>query len=586
MKRNIKKPLCITLCTLLLAGSVGIAAHAAVPNEKNFGTAAASNGTAGLSSLNSDMLAAAAPSASTGSPLSDAYEQNSKTETVYVFASASGEVHKIIVSDWIHNPLGSDTLTDSSTLGSVENVKGDETYTVNEAGLRVWDAKGNDIYCQGTADRELPVSVSVSFSLDGVPVSAEELAGKSGRVKIRFDYINKCPETVEIDGKKEDIHVPFAMLTGVLLDGDVFSNVEVSNGKLVNDGDRIIAAGLAFPGLQENLGIDSEKLEIPNYVEITADAKNFKLTSTVTIAANELFNNIDSSKFDDIDSLKSSMTELSDSMTALTDGSSALYDGLCTLLEKSDELAAGIDALAEGAARLKAGAQSAAQGAESLCGGADALAAGLAQIDSGSASLNNGAEQIFNSMLANANAQLAAAGLDIPALTIENYAQVLNAVIAQLGGNAPAIEQLKAQLDSYNAFYTGLQSYTAGVGSAKQGADNLAAGAAQLRDGTGALSTGAGSLYDGILELKNGIPALSDGVSQLRDGAMQLNDGLNELNEKGIQKLIDAVNGDVSSLAARLRATADVSKEYKSFSGLAEGTDGSVKFIYRTESIG
>lgn len=83
--------------------------------------------------------------------------------------------------------------------------------------------------------------------------------------------------------------------------------------------------------------------------------------------------------------------------------------------------------------------------------------------------------------------------------------------------------------------------------------DNLAAGAAQLRDGTGALSTGAGSLYDGILELKNGIPALSDGVSQLRDGAMQLNDGLNELNEKGIQKLIDAVNGDVSSLAARLR---------------------------------
>ena len=158
-----------------------------------------------------------------------------------------------------------------------------------------------------------------------------------------------------VNGKKEDIHVPFAMLTGVLLDGDVFSNVEVSNGKLVNDGDRIIAAGLAFPGLQENLGIDSEKLEIPNYVEITADAKNFKLTNTVTIAANELFNNIDSSKFDDIDSLKSSMTELSDSMTALTDGSSALYDGLCTLLEKSDELAAGIDALAEGAVSIAKG---------------------------------------------------------------------------------------------------------------------------------------------------------------------------------------------------------------------------------------
>ena len=85
MKRNIKKPLCITLCTLLLAGSIGIAAHAAVPNEKNFGTAAASNGTAGLNSLNSDMLAATAPSASTGSPLSDAYEQNDRNRLRFCF---------------------------------------------------------------------------------------------------------------------------------------------------------------------------------------------------------------------------------------------------------------------------------------------------------------------------------------------------------------------------------------------------------------------------------------------------------------------------------------------------------------------
>lgn len=104
---------------------------------------------------------------------------------------------------------------------------------MNEAGLRVWDAKGNDIYCQGTTDSELPVSVSVSFSLDGVPVSAEELAGKSGRVKIRFDYINKCSETVEIDGKKEDIHVPFAMLTGVLLDGNVFQTLKFQTESLL-----------------------------------------------------------------------------------------------------------------------------------------------------------------------------------------------------------------------------------------------------------------------------------------------------------------------------------------------------------------
>ncbi len=580
MKKNMTKSLCITLCTLLFAGSLGFGVHAAVSDEKVLSTAT-SSGTI-VSDASGIFAADAAP---TGGPLTDKSEQNKKTETVYVFASASGDVKKIIVSDWIHNPLGSDTLIDSAALNDVENVKGDETYTMDGSGLRIWDAKGSDIYCQGTTDKELPVSVSVSFSLDGTPVSAEELAGKSGRVTIRFDYTNNCFETVEIDEKQEKICVPFAMLTGVLLDGDVFSHVEISNGKLVNDGDRIIAAGLAFPGLQENLGIDSEKLKIPDYVEITADVVNFKLTNTVTIAANELFGNVDSAELGDIDNLRASMTELSDSMTALIDGSSTLYDGLCTLLEKSNELASGIDALAEGSAQLKAGAESAAQGAGSLCDGANSLAAGLAQIDSGSASLNAGAEQVFISLLANASAQLTAAGLDIPALTIENYSQILDAVIAQLGGSAPAVEQLKAQLDSYNAFYTGLQSYTAGVGNAKQGADSLANGTKQLRDGTSAVSSGMNSLYNGILELRNGMPTLTDGVSQLRNGAMQLSEGLREFNENGIQKLVDAVDGDVSSLAIRLRATVDVSNAYRSFSGLAEGMDGSVKFIYRTESI-
>lgn len=574
MKKNITKPLCLTLCTLLFAGSLGFAVNAAVPEDSSSCTDKA------------PVTIAAAETSLSGSPLTEASSQNKKTETVYVFASASGEVQKIIVSDWIHNPLRSDTLIDTPTLNDVENVKGDETYTMDESGLRVWAANGSDIYCQGTTDKTLPVSICVTFSLDGVPISAEELAGKSGKVKIRFDYKNNCSQTVELDGNTEDIPVPFAMLTGVMLDGAVFSNVELSNGKLVNDGDRIIAAGLAFPGLQEALGIDTDKLEIPSYFEITADATDFSLTNTVTIAANELFSEFDTAKLDDIDGLNASMGELSDSMHALLDGSSALYDGLCTLLENSDALAAGIDALADGAAQLKSGADSAVNGANSLYSGADALAAGLAQLDSQSANLNAGAEQVFNSLLANAGTQLAAAGLDIPALTIENYSQVLEAVIAQLGGNAPAVEQLKAQLDSYNAFYAGLRSYTAGVGNAKQGSDGLVSGAMQLADGTNALSTGINSLYDGILKLKDGIPALSDGVTQLRDGAMQLCDGLNEFNEKGVQRLIDAVDGDVSFLAARLRATVDAAKAYSSFSGLAEGTEGSVKFIFRTEDIG
>ena len=113
----------------------------------------------------------------------------------------------------------------------------------------------------------------------------------------------------------------------------------------------------------------------------------------------------------------------------------------------------------------------------------------------------------------------------------------------------------------------------------------LNAGAGQLKSGTSELSSGMNELYEGILTLKDGAPALIDGITQLRDGAMQLSDGLKEFDEKGIQKLVDAVDGDMESLFTRLRATADVSKDYNSFSGLSDDMAGQVKFIYRTEAV-
>ena len=670
----------------------------------------------------------------------------SKDETVYVLAGADGSVQKIIVSDWIKNSLGNAAVNDKSELTNVENVKGDETYTMNGDNMRVWDAQGNDIYYQGNIEKELPVDLSVSYKLDGKPISADDLVGKSGRVTIRFDYQNKQYETVEIDGKQEKIYVPFAMLTGALLPDDVFTNVEVTNGKLINDGSRTAVIGIAFPGLQENLAISKDKLEIPDYVEITADVSSFRLDMTVTLATNELFSELDADGFDSISELSASMEELTSAMDQLLDGSSQLYDGLATLLEKSDELVEGIDQLAAGAESLKNGAGSLDAGAAELQSGATQLSEGLNTLASNNDTLNGGAKQVFDTLLSTANTQLAAAGLDVPTLTTGNYAEVLNGVIASLDENAvyeqtlnqvtaaveaqrdvitqqvtaavqeevtaqvtaavkeevtlqvtevvrntvaeqviqsvlhmdkasydaavaagqidqqmqsePALAQiqaevdaqmatqpiqdtiaakvdeqmqsdaikqtiaeqtelqiqkiiaeqmasdevqtqlaaaaegaksviaLKSSLDSYNAFYLGLQSYTAGVADAAAGAGTLKAGTDDLKAGTSELAAGASQLYDGILTLKNGTPALVDGITQLRDGAMQLSDGLKEFNEQGIQKLVDAVDGDLDGLLTRFRATRDVSLRYKNFAGASEDMDSQVKFIYRTDSIG
>ena len=680
--------------------------------------------------------------------------ETSKDETVYVLAGADGTVQKIIVSDWIKNAMAADSLEDKTELSDIENIKGDESFTLGGDNSCVWDAQGNDIYYQGNIEKELPVQMSVCYTLDGQAIAPEALAGQSGHVTIRFDYQNMQYEEVLLDGKTEKIYVPFTMLTGMLLDTEVFRNVTISNGKLINDGDRIAVVGIAFPGLQEDLAISKEKLDIPDYVEISADVENFEMGMTMTLATTELFGAIDSDKLD-LHELSDAMAELTDAMDQLMDGSSQLYDGLCTLLEKSGDLVSGINKLAEGAAQLKAGAESLDSGAAQLQAGAAQLSSGLNTLNANSSSLNGGARQVFSSLLSMANTQRSEAGLSVPALTIDNYASVLDGVIASLDDTAvyqAALEQvtatvnanrgmieekvteavqaqveaevsaqvtaavqetvtqavheneaqfraaviqqalgmtveeykaaieaglvtqeqqdavnaaveaamqaeidarmqreeiqaqinavtqqtvgeqmqsdeiqaliasntelqvqqaiseamssdavqaqlsaaaegaksviaLKSSLDSYNAFYLGLITYTSGASSAAAGANALKTGADALKAGTAELSAGAAELLQGIQTMKDSAPALVDGIMQLRDGSMELSDGLKQFNEEGIQKLIEAVDGDLDGLSNRIRVTADVAKHYTSFSGISEDMDGDVKFIYKTDSI-
>lgn len=632
-----------------------------------------------------------------------------KEETVYVLADADGSVRKIIVSEWLKNPAGADELSDYTELEDVKNVKGDEGCRMDDGNMRVWGAGGKDIYYQGTTGKALPVEVTIRYTLDGKAISAQELAGKSGRVTIRFDYVNKQKAVVTIGGKEAEIYVPFIMLTGTILDNARFTNVSVSNGKLINDGNHSVVMGFALPGLQESLAFGGDKLELPDYVEITADVTDFALDTTLTLATNEVFNDLKLEDTDDLDTLKDQIAQLDDASKKLLDGSSSLYDGLDTLLAKSEELIAGIDQLAAGAKLLGNGAQALNGGAQQLQAGIGDALKGLNQLTGNSQTLCEGAKTVFETLLAAADTQLAAAGQSLPGLTIENYQKILQGVIdslnpadihdmayqaalekvtaavgaqtdniriqvraavqakvlegvlqaagmpmtaeqytqaaaagqipqavqaqveaaveAQMGTEAvetqvdaavkqqiaAAIEQhmnsdavreqmaaaekqaadgrvriqdLLGQLDSYNAFYEGLLRYTAGVQSVQDGVGQLSGGAGQLTQGLGSLTEGAEDLMNGVNTLQSGSGALVDGVSRLKEGAMQLKDGMQAFREQGITKIVDAFDGDIQELTHRLQAIADVSRQYTSFAGSPEGMDGSVKFVYRTDSIG
>ena len=646
------KTLAVALSACVVCGAVGGVAYSANNNsiyDAALEDASAANALANsaLNTINGNG-SVTSESVSTTSGTTD---KTTKDETVYVMTNAQGMVQKVIVSDELRNPTGAANLTDKSSLKDITNLKGSESFKQNSDGTITWDAQGDDIYYQGTTDKTLPIQVKVTYKLDGKEVSGEQLSGKSGKVVIRYDYsIDKS-----VMSAKGNTAVPFLTLTGMMLDNESFSNITVSNGKIIDDGDRSIVMGFALPGVKDALNLDGDSSDVPEYVEVTADAKNFSLGSTMTYASCDFANDIDTKKINSVDDLTGALGQVSTAVTKLTNGSSALYDGLCTLLQKSGEMSNGIGTLYSGATQLSTG---------------------LTTLDSNSAALKSGAYQVFANLTSQAQTQLNAAltanGMSPVTLTPDNYSAVLgglldgfsggaytkakaaaeaqirpaveaavleqvtagvketvkasviekgyteeqaamylqssegiatinsyveqkmasdeikktiesniaaklastevqtqinNAVSGGLSGNASytAIKNLKASLDSYAAFYSGLNAYTAGVTSAASGAKQVAGGLSQL---------------------KTGGESLVSGVTQLRDGAMQLSDGMSEFCNQLSAKLGSLSGSEVAKVLPRISSMLDAAKDYNNYSGVADGTEGSVRFIIKTASIG
>lgn len=279
-----------------------------------------------------------------------------KEETVYVNADATGNSDEVTVSDWLKNSGSvSGNLTDESILKEIKNVKGDETFTENGDQL-TWNTAGEDIYYQGTTDKELPVSVKLTYFLDGKEVKPDELKGKSGHLKIQVQYTNNEKKTVTVDGKEEEVYTPFIMMTGMILPNETFSNVTIDNGKVISDGSRNIVVGFSMPGLKDSLDLDEETTKeaedkgvtIPENFEMEADVTDFTMSSTFTVALTDLLDDMDMDNIIDVDSLKDSLNELEDAALELVSGSGTLADGASTLADGVSSYTAGADELNAG----------------------------------------------------------------------------------------------------------------------------------------------------------------------------------------------------------------------------------------------
>lgn len=245
-----------------------------------------------------------------------------KTETVYVNLKANGDVSKVSVSDWLHTDKSEVYVDDMSDLENITNVKSKVTPVTDGEKLR-WNMPDTDLYYSGTTDRELPISVQLKYYLDGKEIKPEDLAGKSGEVKIDIKMINNASKDGFVNGKKHKVYLPMLVVGGMILPEGTFSGVTVKNGQSIGDGSKEIVVFTGMPGFSESLGF-SEKdlgdiggLVIGSEASVTATVENFSLGNLYFAALPIASLNLDIAAPETVDDLKSTLAALKTFQNAL-----------------------------------------------------------------------------------------------------------------------------------------------------------------------------------------------------------------------------------------------------------------------------
>ncbi len=251
---------------------------------------------------------------------------NTKDETVYSKVKQNGEFYSTIVTDKISNDDNLSLLEDMTNLLNIENTNGDENFT-RDGDKIIWNSNGNKIQYQGTTEKELPVNMNIKYELDEKEISADEIAGKSGKVKVTIEYINKDEHNVKVNGKWVKMYTPFVAIAGTILDNKKLENIEVTSGKVIDNGNKTVVIGMAVPGMKESLNINSSDIEIPDTIEITMDAKDFEMGNIMTYLTPKVLEQDDVKMLDDIDKIYSKVNEIQNASKQLVDGTNKLHDG-------------------------------------------------------------------------------------------------------------------------------------------------------------------------------------------------------------------------------------------------------------------
>ncbi len=523
-----------------------------------------------------------------------------KEETVNVKADAEGNPKKITVSDLLKGTESGDFILDQTNLKEIRNTEGDEEFQLSDDGQLIWQSLGEDIHYEGESDASLPVGVSVSYYLNGKKVSPEEIAGASGEVKVRFDYTNRQSVEIEKDGEKKTVTMPYLFMTMVVLPEDVFTDVKIENGSLAELSGTQVVIGYAVPGFMDSLKLNdwevTEDTELPEYVEFTAHAEDFSLEFSATLVTDGLFNELEEEDLEDVDEMTDDMEELSEASSKILDGSNELASGADLFGSYLDQYVSGVNkALSTMLTSLDTIKSQVSAAMESSGTQLTEASASLTAIAADAASISGlvTEEQTAISKLDLASSHVTEAKdalssfkeshTEIPA---EDYAALEEALVGADSDIAAAkeglvnTEKIEGITSAVSDMQTRLESLSSltGSGSREDGKETGSRDSASLFT-----EEEWQSLQSGVDSLISAGAVLNESYSSLNAGLYSLADGFEEFDREAIQELSNLAGDDLKEIVQNIREQREAEGQSISFSGAAEGTKSSLRYIIQTE---
>lgn len=507
-----------------------------------------------------------------------------KEETVYSKLNNNGEIINTSVYEHLINTDKLDTITDLSDLENITNINNNNKFEYANNTL-TWDAKAKDIFYKGTTNKSLPISEDVTYKLDGNDISLSDMLGKSGHVEITIKYTNN---DLHYNNKYGNMYTPFMVATITSIEGKNNSNVEVTNGKVINNGNNYMVVAISLPGLSESLGIE-EKIDS---VTISYDTTKAELSTIYSVMSPKIIEETDMDIFNKLNNIYSKGYDLKTYMDEIESGSKDILEGLEKVSSGNTALKENLTSIIDNISLMEEGSKNLSNGINEIITN---LEGALEELNS-----NDNLEKINSAKLLMENNTKTINNLNEVNFKLKGYYDNYN--LSNIKYEDILNSELENKMDLYNIKYSYENTYesnqnlmqlltlnnqaiTDSLNTLNASSTKINGMITMLKGYLLETEKGANDLNGGLTELKQGMifydtkmGEVNTGLIDLNNGMSTLNDGIIEFNKEGISTITNYMN-KLSNLTDKIEVLTDYSNSYKTISITNNEIKGTTKFV-------